>query len=264
MEPIVAGPEHERIIALLLSGRRPGVDALAATRGETLKALIPVAGIPMVARVVTTLLATPAIGAIRVMTQDVDPIVAVLPADPRIAFLRSGDGIARSIAAALASGEAPFPLFVTTADHALLTPATIAEFLKGAAGADVAVGMVERRIVEARFPQTKRTWLRFRKGEWSGANLFWFSSPAALPVIEAWASVEQDRKKGWKLIAKFGVGLLLRALTRTITIHDAVARAGRGLGARVRIVGLSDPLAAVDVDKLADLDLAEAVLEGRA
>jgi len=264
MEPIVAGPEHERIIALLLAGRRPGVDALAATRGETLKALIPVAGIPMVARVVTTLLATPAIGAIRVMTQDVDPIVAVLPADPRIAFLRSGDGIARSIAAALASGEAPFPLFVTTADHALLTPATIAEFLKGAAGADVAVGMVERRIVEARFPQTKRTWLRFRKGEWSGANLFWFSSPAALPVIEAWASVEQDRKKGWKLIAKFGVGLLLRALTRTITIHDAVARAGRGLGARVRIVGLSDPLAAVDVDKLADLDLAEAVLEGRA
>ena len=75
----VAGPEHERIIALLLAGRRPGVDALAATRGETLKALIPVAGIPMVARVVTTLLATPAIGAIRVMTQDVDPIVAVLP-----------------------------------------------------------------------------------------------------------------------------------------------------------------------------------------
>ena len=83
-------------------------------------------------------------------------------------------------------------------------------------------------------------------------------------MIETWASVEQDRKKGWKLIAKFGVGLLLRALTRTITLPDAVARAGRGLGANVRMVGLSDPLAAVDVDKPSDLDLAEAVLEGRA
>jgi GTP:adenosylcobinamide-phosphate guanylyltransferase len=250
------------LTALLLAGRRPGIDPLAATRGETLKALIPVAGTPMVARVAATLLASE-VGDIRVMTQDIDPIAAVLPADPRIAFLQSGNGIASSIAAALKSGAAPFPLFVTTADHALLTPATIAEFLAGARGADVAVGVVERAVVEARFPQTRRTWLRFRHGDWTGANLFYFASPAALPVIETWASVEQDRKKGWKLIAKFGIGLLLRALTRTITLQDAVARAGRRMGANVRMVALSDPLAAVDVDKVSDLDLAESVLEGR-
>ncbi len=252
------------LTALLLAGRRPGVDALAEARGETLKALIPVAGDPMVARVVETLLATPEIDRIRVMTQDIDPIAAVLPASPRIAFLRSGDGIARSIVAALASGEAPFPLFVTTADHALLRPETIAEFLGGAAGADVAVGMVERAVVEIRFPHTQRTWLRFRHGDWTGANLFWFGGPAALPVIDSWAAVEQDRKKGWKLIARFGPALLLRFLTRTITLHDAAARAGRRLGAEVRMVALGDPLAAVDVDKLADLTLAEAVLAGQA
>ena len=252
------------LTALLLAGRRPGVDPLAATRGETLKALIPVAGTPMVARVVNTLLAADKIGTIRVMTQDIEPIAAVLPIDRRIAFLQSGSGIARSIAAALESGAAPFPLFVTTADHALLRPETITEFLAGAKGSDVAVGVVERAVVEKRFPQTKRTWLRFRGGDWTGANLFYFNGPAALPVIETWASVEQDRKKGWKLIAKFGVGLLLRALTRTITLHEAVAKAGRRMGANVRMVGLSDPLAAVDVDKVSDLELAEAVLEGRA
>ena len=251
------------LTALLLAGRRPGVDALAATRGETLKALIPVAGTPMVARVAATLLASE-VGQIRVMTQDVEPIAAVLPADPRIGFLQSSAGIALSIAAALRSGDAPFPLFVTTADHALLRPETIAEFLGGAKGADVAVGVVERAVVQSRFPQSKRTWLRFRHGDWTGANLFYFASASALPVIETWASVEQDRKKGWKLIAKFGVGLLLRALTRTITLHEAVAKAGRRMGANVRMVGLSDPLAAVDVDKVSDLELAEAVLEGRA
>ncbi|WP_019831212.1 nucleotidyltransferase family protein [Sphingomonas sp. PR090111-T3T-6A] len=251
------------LTALLLAGRRPGVDPLAATRGQTLKALIPVAGTPMVARVAATLLASD-VAQVRVMTQDVEPIAAVLPADPRIGFLQSGAGIANSIAAALRSGEAPFPLFVTTADHALLRPETIAEFLAGAQGADVAVGVVERAVVQSRFPQSKRTWLRFRSGDWTGANLFYFASPAALPVIETWASVEQDRKKGWKLIARFGPMLLLRALTRTITLHDAVARAGRSLGANVRMVGLSDPLAAVDVDKVSDLELAEAVLEGRA
>jgi 2-phospho-L-lactate guanylyltransferase (CobY/MobA/RfbA family) len=217
----------------------------------------------MVARVVSTLLASE-VGPIRVMTQDVEPIAAVLPADPRIGFLRSGAGIARSIAAALKSGDAPFPLFVTTADHALLRPETIAEFLRGAEGADVAVGVVERAVVQSRFPQSKRTWLRFRGGDWTGANLFYFASASALPVIETWASVEQDRKKGWKLIARFGPMLLLRALTRTITLHDAVAKAGRRMGANVRMVGLGDPLAAVDVDKVSDLELAEAVLEGRA
>jgi GTP:adenosylcobinamide-phosphate guanylyltransferase len=252
------------VTALLLAGRRPGVDPLAAAKGETLKALIPVAGRPMVARVVETLLATPGIAAVRVLTQDIDPIAAVLPADPRLSFVRSGDGIARSIAAVAGGAEAPFPLFATTADHVLLTPATIAAFLAGAQGADVAVGMVERRVVQARFPQSKRTWLHFRGGSWTGANLFWFAGPAALPVIASWAAVEQDRKKGWKLIARFGPGLLLRALTRTITVQDAVARAGRGLGGDVRVVPLADPLAAVDVDKLSDLALAEAVLEARA
>jgi GTP:adenosylcobinamide-phosphate guanylyltransferase len=252
------------LTALLLAGRRPGVDALAATRGMTLKALIPVAGVPMVARVVETLFATPEIGQVRVMTQDTAPIAAVLPESPRLGFLQSGSGIALSVSAALKSGDAPFPLFVTTADHALLRPETIGEFLRGAQGADVAVGVVERAVVETRFPQTQRTWLRFRKGDWTGANLFYFASASALPVIESWASVEQNRKKGWKLIAKFGIGLLLRAVTRTITLHDAVAQAGRKLGANVRMVGLSDPLAAVDVDKVSDLELAEAVLEGRA
>jgi len=252
------------LTALLLAGRRPGIDALAASRGETLKALIPVSGQPMVARVVQTLFATPQVDQIRVMTQDTKAIGAVLPDDPRLGFLQSGSGIALSVSAALKSGDAPFPLFVTTADHALLRPETIAEFLTAARGADVAVGVVERAVVERRFPQTQRTWLRFRKGDWTGANLFYFASPAALPVIESWASVEQDRKKGYRLIARFGIGLLLRAATRTITLHDAVARAGRRLGANVRMVGLSDPLAAVDVDKISDLELAEAVLEGRA
>ena len=58
--------------------------------------------------------------------------------------------------------------------------------------------------------------------------------------------------------------LLLRALTRTITLEGALEKAGRRFGVRVRPVALTDPLAAVDVDKLADLELAEAVFAGRA
>ena len=253
------------IDALLLAGRRPGLDPLAASRGVTLKALIPVAGRAMVERVAATLLACPAIARIGVMTQDTAAIGAVLPADPRLRLLVAGAGIAGSIVAAIGRGDAALPLLVTTADHALLTPATVAAFLAAVpADADVAVGVVERRVVEARLPTTKRTWLRFRGGDWTGANLFYLGGDRALAVLRVWADVEQDRKTGWRLVARFGPLLLLGFLTRTITLDAAVRRAGRRLGADVRAVPLVDPLAAVDVDKASDLVLAEAVLEGRA
>ncbi len=253
------------IDALLLAGRRPGTDPLATSRGETLKALIPVAGRAMVERVAATLLACPGIGRIAVMTQDTAAIAAVLPGDPRLGFVVSGTGIAGSIVVAIERGALALPLLVTTADHALLTPGTVAAFLAGVpADADVAVGVVERGVVEARFPATRRTWLRFRGGDWTGANLFHLGNPRALGVLRVWAEVEQDRKKGWRLVARFGPVLLARFLTRTITLDAALRRAGRRLGADVRAVPLADPCAAVDVDKTADLILAEAVLGGRA
>ncbi|WP_419826585.1 nucleotidyltransferase family protein [Sphingomonas sp.] len=249
------------LTALLLAGRRPGTDPLAASRGVALKALIPVAGRAMVARVTDTLLACPEIERVRVLTQDVDAITAALAPDPRVSVERSGDGIAASVAKIAREGR---PLFVTTADHPLLTPATVSAFLAAAGGVDVAVGVVERGVVEARFPNTRRTWLRFKDGAWTGANLFRLQGWSALPVLTAWGQVEQDRKKGWRLIARFGPALLVRALTRTITLEMAVRRAGRRLGVTARAIPLADPLAAVDVDKPEDLALAEGVLGGRA
>ena len=45
-----------RWTALVLAGSRPGRDAFAEAHGTDLKALIPVGGVPMVARPVTALL----------------------------------------------------------------------------------------------------------------------------------------------------------------------------------------------------------------
>jgi GTP:adenosylcobinamide-phosphate guanylyltransferase len=245
--------------ALLLAGQRPGPDRLA---GNGLKALIPVAGRPMVARVAETLLACPSIDRIVVLAQDDAALRPHLPDDPRIAFATSQAGISRSVAAAAAAGR--WPVLVTTADHPLLTVATIEDFLARAGGCDVAVGVVERAVVRRRFPANRRTWLKFRGGWWTGANLFALNGTAAANALNLWSEIEQDRKKGWKLVARFGPLLLVRALTRTITLADALSRAGRSIGVGVRAVSLDDPLAAVDVDKAEDLALAEAVFAGSA
>lgn len=250
--------------AIVLAGSRPGRDAFAAQHGTDLKALIPVGGIPMVARPVNSLLLSPQILAVSVLTQQPERIAAALPANSRLKVAASGDTIASTLEAVLANPKTHFPLLVTTADHALLSPSMIADFCSKAEGADLAIGLVEKRPLMARLPNTKRTWLGFRSGSYSGANLFAFGSPAAAKAVAVWRSVEQDRKKGWRIIAALGPALLAGAVLRLRTLDQTLASVGKRLELDIRKVELSDPLAAVDVDKPADHVLVSAILEGRA
>jgi hypothetical protein len=157
-----------------------------------------------------------------------------------------------------------WPLLVTTADHALLTSSMVDEICEAAGSSDVAVGVVRRASLLRRLPGTERTWLKFRGGAYTGANLFALSSPKVRPAIELWRSVEQDRKKAWRVIALLGPGVLIAAALRLVSIDEVLARLGRRLGLRVKAVRLSNPLAGVDVDKPADHTLVEAILAGKA
>ena len=218
----------------------------------------------MLLRPLRVLLGSPEVANIIVLTQEPDDLRPVLPADERIRIRTSRGTIAQTIAEQLADHAAEFPVLVTTADHALLDPAMIAEFTSKAGDADLAIAVVESRPLLSRFPQTKRTWSGFRGGRYSGANLFAFGSPKVLPAIGRWRSVEQDRKKGWRILAALGPALLLGALLKLRTIHQSAASVGRKLGMDIRIVEMSDPLAAIDVDKPEDHALVEDILAGRA
>lgn len=250
--------------AIVLAGSRPGPDAFAAQYGTDLKALIPVGGIPMVARPVNALLISPHIIAVRVLAQQPERIAEALPRNSRLVVAPSGTTIASTLDAVLADPGTKFPLLVTTADHALLSPSMIADFCRQAEGSDLAIGVAEKRALRARLPETKRTWLSFRRGSYSGANLFAFGSPAASKAVSLWRSVEQDRKKGWRMIAALGPAILAGAVLKLRTLDQTLASVGKKLELDIRKVELADPLAAVDVDKPADHALVTAILEGRA
>jgi hypothetical protein len=138
----------------------------------------------------------------------------------------------------------------------------VKEFLAAATGHDIAVGVGERRNVERLYPGTRRTWLKFADGQYSGANLFALRGESVADALALWSRVEQDRKKVWKLITRFGPWLFIRAITRTIGFHTALKRAGLRFGVAARPVVLSAPEAAIDVDKIEDFELAEAILAG--
>lgn len=254
--------------AIVLAGRRPGEDGFAAAHGLPAKALIRVGGEPMLGRVARTLLASPSIGRVVVLAQQAETLLAGdlswMAAEPRIATAEAGDGISTSVAAVAGTAVAPYPVLATTADHPLLTSEMVEAFIAGAGGADAAFAMVERRTIERAHPDTKRTWLKTADGHYSGANLFAFMTARSRSGIEFWARAEKDRKHTLKLLGHLGLGTFLRAVTRTISLEAAAERAGRKAGIRLKAVTLPFAEAAIDVDKPADLELAERILAARA
>lgn len=259
-----APSQQAKWTAIILAGQRPGRDPFIEECGQKYKALIEVAGQSMLRRVTEAVLASPEIKSVVILAQEPDCLMsghmADLAGDPRIQLATSQSGIATSIAAVAGTDVAPWPMLVTTADHALLTTEMVNGFLAGAGQADIAIGVGERRNVQGSYPTTKRTWMKFSDGHYSGANLFALAQANVAPALLLWASVEQDRKKSLSIISRFGPHLLLRALTRTISFPDAIGRAGKRLGLVAVPVIMPQPEAAIDVDKSSDLALVEEIL----
>jgi CTP:molybdopterin cytidylyltransferase MocA len=258
------------IRALVLAGSRAGErDPVALTAGVSHKALAPIAGVPMIERVLQALAACPLVGQIVVASEITGrlaelPTLRALALAERLQFCASQPSLSLSVAAVFE--ESGPPLLVTTADHPLLEADLVTEFLTAAraSGADVAIGLVDQRLIEAAAPASRRTYLRFRDCAVSGANLFFFASPSALAAIRFWRRVETERKRPWRIAAAFGPGLLLGYALRRFNLAAACARAGRRIGVGVAPVLLSRAEAAIDVDRPEHLGLAERLLVARA
>ena len=251
--------------ALVLAGQRPGIDPMAAHFGTEMKALIPVAGELMLNRVLEALLDAPQVARIVVLAQNTLQLRAQRDlgwavGEPKITFRVSGPTISGSVLGAVEDIENGLPILVTTADNVMLTPATIAEFVAGAGESDVSVAFVERDNLERAVGPNKRTWLTFRDGAFTGANLFALTGAGTFNALRFWEKVEADRKSVLRLAAHFGPVLMVKLLLRRMTLRDALAAAGTKLGASAAPVVLSDGRMGVDVDKPEDHALAEKLL----
>ena len=246
------------VAALVLAGSRGGADPLAAYAGVADKALIEIEGETMLARVVAALRAAGitriAVSASSVAVADHARTLGAEPFDAASGPSASTrDGLDRLGA----------PLLLTTADHALLEPGWVRQFLASVpADADVSALLARREVVVDAAPGTQRTYLRFADGDWSGCNLFYFATPRAAAAIDLWRRVEADRKRPWRIVRLLGPGVLLRYALGRLTLAEAVARLGRAAGITAAIVAAADGRAAIDVDKPADLDLVRAMRRG--
>ena len=243
---------------LVLAGQRDGVvDPLCEAAGIARKALLPVLGVAQLDRVRDAL------------------SEAGLPkpywlsglGEAREGFAKvpSAGGPADSVTLAL-EGATEWPVLVTTADHPLLTSEMVRHFVDTAegSGADLCVGLASREVIEASYPETTRTYLKFSDVQVSGCNLFYLKEPEALAAIRFWQRAQRDRKKPLRLASHFGVGLLAQYAVGKLSLTSAFGQASRRLGIVARPVMMPFAEAAIDLDKPSDLPIVERILRARA
>lgn len=234
---------------MILAGTRAGGDRLAVAEGVSHKALIEVGSSPMLARVIDALRDS---GAEVIAVSCDDPAVIALATSLGARVLPTGRGPSNS--AAIAFEDLGAPLLITTADHALLEGAWVRQLVQNTPDdADIGVMLARREAIEAALPHSRRTYLRFADGHWSGCNLFYLRTPGARAAIDSWQAVEADRKRPWRIARRLGLPTLLSYAAGRLTLAEGLGRLGNRLGLTARLIEAEDGLAAVDADKPTDL-----------
>jgi len=134
---------------LILAGQRAGVvDPLCEAAGVSHKAVVPVAGVPMLSRVVA------ALGEAGLSEQ----LYVSGYSNGNLREVTSGQGPADSVKLGLEE-IGKFPCLITTCDHALLTSQMITAFIEGAKNldTDICVGLASEEVIKPAYPNTKRT-----------------------------------------------------------------------------------------------------------
>lgn len=264
-------PAVQRFAAVVLAADRTSKDPITQYTGAACKAFAPVAGIPMIIRVLNTLQACEQISTIILCgppgpLHDHCPELQQRIASGQVTWLPNLDSPSRSAESGLNHIPLDTPVLLTTADHALLTPAIVCSFLQRAAATscDAAVGAVGEQAINAAFPGCKRTIIRLRDGGFRGCNLYAFNSRGRA-LVGFWRQAEDLRKRPWRLIGKvLGFKAVFLYIFGLLTSQQGLSAVSEKSGVNIQAIMLDDARAGIDVDKVDDLLLAESILSREA
>lgn len=227
------------------------------------KALLDVNGKPMIDRVLHAVHGCSLVDGVIVSCLPGGPIATHLgdrvtlaqPSDPT--FL---GGIAEGFRLAPEMERA----LLVTCDMPLLTPESIEFFAQQAAQspeADVVYGMVDVHLTRRHYPETRRTAIKLREGQYTAAGL----SVVSRRFIEECGPTLMDafhaRKSKVAMAQLLGFGFLVRFALGSLSLDQIVRRAEELLQGKCAAVSIPYPECGFDVDSEADLAAARAALQ---
>lgn len=250
-------PSETRWSAVVLGGGDPG-DAFASAHGVKVKPLIPIHGVPMALYVLRALRDSGRVQRVAYVgptTPEMEALIDLRATDhgTLLSNLESGvDALGKS---GLAAGER---VLVVTADIPMLTAQQIRDVLDAApAEAGLVYPVVRREDCEATYAGVKRTYAKVKDGTFTGGNLFILDPKLIGKFLPRLREVLDARKAPFKLAGIIGPSTLFKLLTGRLTVAGLENKVSEILGVPAR--ALITPHAAIgtDVDKEADLTLAE-------
>jgi len=230
----------------------PG-DSLYEITGVKKKALIPLSGRPMISWVAEALLDSGVVDNLVIVGLQASEVEINGPA---VHFIEAADGLIDNILVGLNRlkqiNPAAKKILLCSSDIPLITPEIVRGFVAecGSQTDDVYYAVVEEKTMEARFPSSRRTFIPFKGGRYSGGDLFLVDiSVPDKTDLDLFRSLTGSRKNYWNQARLLGFGFIFRFLLGLMTVHDAAKRGSEILNFEARVVVTQFAELGMDLDK---------------
>ncbi len=128
---------------------------------------------------------------------------------------------------------------------------------------DLYYNVIRREVMEARFPESKRTYTKLKDMEVCGGDTNMVRAAIVNENSGFWNSIFDARKSPAQQAAVLGPDILFRLMFRQLTADDVIRRVAARLGLRGRALICPYPEVGMDVDKPHQLEILRADLAAR-
>jgi len=260
--------DQPTIAAVVTAGSNPQEDdPLAAfTQGKP-KALIPIAGKPMIAHVVDALAGSRYIR--HVVIVGLDPTAHVQFPVP-VEHVPDAGGLLANVEVGLKYALDHHPdidaMLLSSSDVPTVTTSIVDTFIEEClrTNHELYYSIVKRSVMEARFPESRRSYIHLREGDVAGGDILLIRPSLTISQRELWQNLARARKNALRQTRMFGLWPLFKLVIRRLSLAEAERRASKVLNVRGRAVPFPYAEIGMDVDKPFQLEIARAELEARA
>lgn len=227
------------------------------------KALIELAGRPMVAWVVDALQGSSYIDDILIVGLDESDAP---PLSRPVYFLPNQNGMVANALAGLKWAQERRPAATTvmmaSADIPTLTTPIVDYFVESCRPFDCHIyyAFVTQEVMETRFPHSRRTFVPLKGMRVAGGDLIITHPHIGDSHHELWTAIANARKHAWKLASIVGLRMLLKFLFRRLSVADIEQTATRILDKPVKALLSPHAELAMDADKPYQIDMLQAEL----
>jgi CTP:molybdopterin cytidylyltransferase MocA len=256
------------LVAIISAGGRYDPDdPLLRHSGVRHKALIPIAGEPMIMHVAQALADSGYVAHLIVVGLDQErDLDFPLPAT----CVPAAGSILENVLAGLQELERVAPgaerVLMCACDVPLVTGDMVRYLLDTmlSTGAEVCYSVVRRETMEARFPGSGRSFVPLLDGRFAGGDMNLLNPAVVEQNRELLDSLLGARKNAWTQARLIGLRFLLTFLFRRLTIAAGERKAQSIFGVPCRVIPVRYAELGMDVDKPHQLDMVRAEMEGRA